>query len=190
MLTLRVLGALLMTLTAVLPARGATPPAMRYSPSGALVPPADYREWIYLSSGLDMSYAPGAAADGHSEFDNVFVNPAAWAAFKASGHWPDGTMFVLELRAASGEDALLKKGLYQTEGVAGVEMHVRDDARFEGGWAFFAFDGNAPATALPRTERCYACHEAHGAVDTTFTQFYPTARPIAVKAGTFLKRDP
>ena len=27
--------------------------------------------------------------------------------------------------------------------------------------------------------------QTHGAVDTTFTQFYPTAKPIAVKSGTY-----
>ena len=26
---------------------------------------------------------------------------------------------------------------------------------------------------------CYTCHEQHGAVDTTFTQFYPAALDVA-----------
>ena len=41
---------------------------------------------------------------------------------------------------------------------------------------------------IPRTATCYACHEAHGAVDTTFTQFYPVARAVAARAGTLLDR--
>lgn len=153
--------------------------------TGLMTPPADYREWIYLSSGFDMSYAPAAAASGHSEFDNVFVDPVAWRAYKTTGHWPDGTRFVLELREATGADALLKAGRYQSDAVSGIEMHVRDDARFAGGWAFYTFEGSAPAAPLPRSEHCYACHEAHGAVDTTFTQFYPVAKAIAVRAGTY-----
>jgi len=32
---------------------------------------------------------------------------------------------------------------------------------------------------IPRTASCYSCHAAHGAVDTTFVQFYPTLLPIA-----------
>ena len=48
--------------------------------------------------------------------------------------------------------------------------------------------GGAPAKMIPYSAGCYACHEAHGAVDTSFTQFYPTAKPIAVKAGTYLDR--
>jgi len=42
-----------------------------------------------------------------------------------------------------------------------------------------------PAVLLPATADCYACHKEHGAVDTTFTQFYPTAKAIAVAKGTF-----
>jgi hypothetical protein len=163
-------------------------PAPQPREAGLMAPPADYREWIYLSSGFDMSYAPAAAQSEHPEFDNVFVDPVAWRAFKATGHWPDGTKFVLELREATGADALLKAGRYQSDAVTGIEMHVRDDRRFEGGWAFFSFEGTAAAAPLPRSERCYACHEAHGAVDTTFTQFYPVAKAIARREGTYRPR--
>ncbi|HUO80258.1 MAG TPA: cytochrome P460 family protein [Steroidobacteraceae bacterium] len=157
----------------------------RYTPDGALIPPSDYREWVYLSSGLDMSYSEQPAAMGHSMFDNVFVSPAAWAEFKRSGHWPDKTMFVMEARLASSKGSINKHGQFQTEELMGLEVHVRDEARFKGGWGFFVLSGTAPAQVLPSSAACYACHAAHGAVDSTFTQFYPTARPIAVKAGTF-----
>ena len=159
--------------------------AARFTADGALRPPANYREWIYLSSGLDMSYSEGASMAGHSMFDNVFVDPAAWVTFKRTGHWPDGTMFVMEARAASSKGSINKQGHYQTEDLMATEVHVRDDVRFKGGWGFFALAGDAPARVLPSSAECYACHLAHGAVDTTFTQFYPTAKAIAVKAGTF-----
>ena len=31
---------------------------------------------------------------------------------------------------------------------------------------------------------CYSCHEQHGAVDTTFVQFYPTLINLAQQKGT------
>ena len=157
----------------------------RYTPAGELILPTDYREWVYLSTGLGMNYSEAAAAMDHSMFDNVFVEPTAWASFKRTGHWPDKTVFMLEVRGASSKGSILKHGQYQTEERMGLEAHVRDEARFKGGWGFFAFGGEAPATQLPTAAPCYSCHQAHGAVDTTFTQFYPTAKPIAVKAGTF-----
>ena len=52
--------------------------APRYTADGRLEPPLDYREWIFLSSGIDMSYNPRAMAMNRSMFDNVFVNPEAY----------------------------------------------------------------------------------------------------------------
>ena len=161
------------------------PSGPRYTPDGALVPPPDYREWVFLSSGLDMSYSERASMMDHSMFDNVFVDPASWAAFRRTGHWPDKTMLVLEIRGASSKGSINQQGHFQTTELMGVEVHVRDESRFKGGWGFFVVNGTGPATLLPASADCYACHQAHGAVDTTFVQFYPTAKPIAVQAGTF-----
>jgi hypothetical protein len=33
--------------------------------------------------------------------------------------------------------------------------------------------------AVLQGARCYSCHAEHGAVDTTFVQFYPTILPVA-----------
>ena len=41
----------------------------RYAASGDMLPLTHYREWIYLSSGVDMSYSPKPA--GMTMFDNV-----------------------------------------------------------------------------------------------------------------------
>jgi hypothetical protein len=164
--------------------------APAYTASGELIPPADYREWIFLSSGLDMSYAAEASAQGASKthaFDNVFVDPASWAEFKKTGRWPDKTMFVLEARVGGGEASINKAGQFQTERVAAVELHVRDDARFKGGWGFFA-TGGMPAALIPYEASCYSCHQDHGATQSTFTQFYPTAKSIAQKAGNYAER--
>ena len=159
-----------------------------YNAKGDLVPPTDYREWVYLTTGIDMSYAVTPSMMDHSMFDNVFVDPASWAVFKKTGHWPDKSMFVLEIRRADSKGSINKHGQFQTEDVLAVELHVRDEARFKGGWAFFRAEGAAPAKQVPYDAECYSCHLAHGAVDTTFTQFYPTAKPIAVKAGTYQER--
>jgi hypothetical protein len=177
----------------LLTAAGDDADSPRYSASGALAFPQNYREWVYLSSGLDMSYSAQAATMDHSTmdhsmFDNVFVNPAAWAAFKQSGHWPDKTVFAMEIRLAGTRGSINQAGHYQTEERMGVEFHVHDESRFKGGWAFFATDGTQSAEILPESATCTACHQAHGAVDSTFTQFYPTAKPVAVKAGTFQER--
>jgi len=160
----------------------------QYTAQGALIPPSDYREWVFLSAGLDMSYTDDPAMQGHSMFDNVFVDSRSWAAFKRTGHWPDKSMFALETRGATTRGSINKHGQYQTGDLTGLEFHVHDEARFKGGWGFFAGNSTDPEPQLPLSAPCYECHRVHGAVDTTFTQFYPTAKPIAIKAGTY--REP
>ena len=147
-----------------------------YTADGRLDFPKAYRRWIYLSSGMDMSYVPGATP-GRSAFDNVFVNPEAYEAFLTSGTWPDKTVLVLEVRRADQSGSINKNGHYQSD-VLHTEVHVRDVARL-GGWGFFGFGDDAPAVMIARSADCYSCHLDHGAVDTTFVQFYPTLLPMA-----------
>lgn len=153
---------------------------LQYTDSGALLVPA-YREWVFMSSGIDMSYTDKAVSNGASVFDNVFVDPASWASFKQTGRWPDKAVFALENRGARSKGSINRLGHFQTEKLMGLEFHVRDEARFKGRWAFFASNGDGTASLVPATASCYSCHLAHGTLQTTFTQFYPTAEAIAEK---------
>ncbi|PYT88057.1 MAG: cytochrome P460 [Acidobacteria bacterium] len=181
------LWVLAMTLAAV------TPPASSnketsanspvYTPDGNLKFPPQYREWVYLTSGVDMSYSPNMNMD-HSMFDNVFVNPEAYKAFLQTGTWPDKTMLVLEARMAGSKTSINKNGHFQTAEIMGREVHLKDEARFPGKWAFFNVEDGVTGKLLPKEMNCYSCHEQHAAVDTTFVQFYPTLLEIAKKKNT------
>jgi len=155
-----------------------------YTEDGRLLFPANYREWVYLTSGIDMSYSPNAMGMDHSMFDNVFVNPDAYKAFLQTGTWPDKTMLVLEVRVAGSNASINKRGHYQTSDTMGREVHVKDESRFAGKWAFFGFETDSPSKQVPKEASCYSCHEQHAAVDTTFVQFYPTLIELAKKKGT------
>ena len=149
----------------------------RYATDGQLTLPRDYREWVFLSSGLGMTYQSMPRHDGpkHEDqaFTNVFVNPTAYRSFLATGKWPDKTMLVLEVRESASQGSINKGGSYQSDLLA-IESEVKDTAKFPGtGWAFFAFGKSNTGKLLPRTEDCYACHRDHAAVDNTFVQFYP-----------------
>lgn len=158
---------------------------IRFRSTGELDFPAGYREWVFLSSGLGMTYGPAQAAEGMPpRFDNVFVNPAAYRSFLATGRWPDQTIFVLEIRAAEANVSINNGGRTQGELIA-VEAAVKDEARFPERWAYFAFPADhSAARALPRTASCFRCHAANGAVDNTFVQFYPLLREAAREKGT------
>ena len=144
--------------------------------------PENYRQWVYLTTGFDMSYNPAMSMDHHM-FDNVFVNPEAYKAFVETGTWPDKTVLVLEIRNSATKLSINKDGRVQTDGGVG-EIHVKDSSR--GGWAFYGFaKGTTEGTLIPKTENCYSCHDQNGAVDSTFVQFYPTLIDTAKSKGTF-----
>ena len=75
--------------------------------------PEGYREWVYLTSGFDMSYNPAMQMDNHHMFDNVFVNPEAYKTFVDTGTWPDKTILVLEVREAQGKGSINQSGNFQ-----------------------------------------------------------------------------
>lgn len=168
-------AALTVTLVAHAQPKGKTSP-ISYTADGKLVFPADYRTWVYLSSGMDMAYTDAPSGANQHMFDNVFVNREAYESFQKTGTWPDKTIFMLEVRPAQGRGSINKSGNFQAPIVAGMEAHVKDTTRFKSGWAFFPFgSGKVEASsALPQDSACNTCHEQHGAVDTTFVQFYPT----------------
>ena len=158
----------------------------RFGAENELARPDNYREWIYLSSGIGMSYNPAANSAGSANppFDNVFVTPSAYRSFLQTGTWPEKTMFVLELRRSASEGSINRAGRFQQQ-VIGIEVEVKDSSRFPGKWGFYEFGRAASAKPLPTTASCYSCHAQNGAVDNTFVQFYPTLIDIAQQKGTF-----
>src|SRR6516162_7501465 len=92
---------------------------LQYTKDGQMKFPEDYRQWVYLTTGFDMSYNPAMQMDHHM-FDNVFVNPEAYKAFMATGKWPDKTTFVLEARRAMDKGSINQRGNYQGSDVMGL----------------------------------------------------------------------
>ena len=172
--------------TAALLKSAPKPPASgpEYTSDDQLKLPENYRQWVYLTTGFDMSYSANAMLMDHHMFDNVFVNPESYKAFLETGTWPDKTMLVLEVRKAEGKGSINQRGNFQGTELMGLEVHVKDEARFRGKWAFFPFDGVKTSKMIPTNMECYTCHSLHAAVDTTFVQFYPTLLPIAQSKGT------
>lgn len=160
-----------------------------FTAEGEAMQPTGYRQWVYVGTPLTPNALNGGEAP-FPEFHNVYVEPSAFAAFEATGEWPEGTQIVKELvtvrdndNAGNGSSAEVSGiGYFQGE-FAGLELTVKDTARFPnepGGWAYFSFGHNAPpyaasAKAFP-AEACNSCHEANAATDFVFTQFYPVLR--------------
>ena len=157
-----------------------------FSAAGEFSRPQNYREWIYLTSGIGMNYGSDTES-AQPAFDNVFVKPEAYRVFVNTGQWPEKTVFVLEVRRSESHGSINRAGRFQTD-VLAVEATVKDSARYPEGWAYFAFgSGDAlleKTKSFPQKSACNQCHRANAAVENTFVQFYPTLLEIAKAKGT------
>jgi len=155
----------------------------QFTKDGKLLRPQGYRRWVYVSSGFGMSY--NQSASGAQSFTNVFVAPAAYDYFVANGKWPDKTMFVLEIYGSTSRGSINKHGSYQTD-FEGLDVEVKDEARFADKWAYFNFDGtgNTASAITPSRNDCWKCHDQNAAVEHSFVQFYPELLEIARAKGT------
>jgi len=146
--------------------------------------PEGFREWVFLGAPLTPNGLNGGQA-GFPEFHHVYIEPGAYAKYRRTGEFPDGTTIVKEL-------VLLKDGQHQdgsrdeasgrgffADRFAGIDMMVKDSRRFPetNGWGFFNFGHHEPpyaekAAAAPE-ESCAFCHTANATHDMVFTKFYP-----------------
>jgi hypothetical protein len=159
-------------------------PGPQFAADGKLVRPEGYRRWVYVSSGLGMSYSQ-KASDSMQMFTNVFVNPVSYDYYLQHGTWPDKTIFVLELYGSTSQGSINKHGNYQKD-FMGLDVEVKDEKRFADKWAYFGFNsGEKIASAsTPGQNGCWQCHEQNAAVEHSFVQFYPELLKVAKEKGT------
>ena len=140
-----------------------------YTADKKLALPANYREWVFLSSGFGMNYSNSGGS--HPMFTNVYVSPAAYQGFKSDGKWPNGSQFIVEIYSPA-QGSINKSGYFQDE-FKGLDVEVKDSSQ-EHEWSYYNFSpGEKTAEALGGGA-CNTCHSEHAAVEHTFVQFYPT----------------
>lgn len=153
-------------------------PGPVYTADGALLPPQSYREWMFVGSNLDMGYSE-AKAPKRSAFHNIYIQREAYREYAATGRFPDRTILVMEQVSAGTNASINKRGKFEDE-FLGIEVALKDESRFPEKWAYFNFIGEGgkalPAARAQPKERCWACHNEHGAADNVFVQFYPVLR--------------
>lgn len=153
-----------------------------YDDNGNLVRPRGYRSWVAVASSLGVSYNENVRRSGPGSFQNIYMEPGAYRAYRETGKFPEGTMFVLaihEARNSDSEETLAKDGFYQGKLVR-MEVAVKNSDRYDVGWAYYDFGGPVggykDTSAAVSSDNCYACHVKHAADDNVFVQFYPVLR--------------
>jgi hypothetical protein len=158
---------------------------------GKLFQPKDFREWVFIGAPL----TPNGLNDGKAnfpEFHNVYVQPAAFKAYRATGKWPEGTMMVKELQLVGGKAEFPDGSRYEPSGrgyfpgaVNGLDVAVKDSKRFKesNNWGYFNFNHSAPpylaSTGAKPIGECAGCHIANADEDMVYVSLYkPILDPL------------
>jgi hypothetical protein len=147
--------------------------------NGELERPTDYRSWVYVGTPLTPNDLNNGKA-AFPEFHNVYIDPVSYKHYKKTGKWREGTILVKELVSVGTKSASSGNGYFMGEFI-GLEATIKSKKHFSeapGNWAYFSFtnptEGTLADTGKPfKTEQCNFCHEASGADDFVFTQYYP-----------------
>src|ERR1700761_9221075 len=154
-----------------------------YTPSGDLILPKNFHEWVYVGSPL----TPNALNAGHAnfpEFHNVYIEPGSYAIYLKTNVFPEGTIFFKELQLtlpgenADGSRTEPSGRGYFPGAFNGADVTVKDSKRYAdtGGWGYYNFNHHepkAPTAKLKAKEECGYCHMAKAKKDEVWTQFYP-----------------
>ena len=150
----------------------------KFTKDNELLRPRDYREWVFVGAPV----TPNDMNDGNPafpEFHNVYIDPASWAHWKATGEFRNGTVIVKELVSVGSKEAASGNGYFPGE-FNGIAAMVKDTERFDTrpeSWAFFGFESyEARKGILQDDASCSGCHKANAAEDMVFTQYYPVLR--------------
>lgn len=168
-------------------AAGGTAARPRYLPEytadGELILPKNFEEWVYVGSPLTPNALNGGKAN-FPEFHNVYIEPGAYASYKKTNVFPEGTIFFKELQLtlpAQNPDGSRTEPSgrgYFPGHLNGADVTVKDTKRYAatGGWGYFNFNHHepkAPTAKLKPKEECAYCHMASAKKDEVWTQFYP-----------------
>jgi tetratricopeptide (TPR) repeat protein len=160
-------------------------PAAQFEGKDTLLRPEGHREWVFVGSSLGLRYDEGKKEPQQLEYKNVYIDPAAYRAYKETGTFPQGTVLVLETAAGEEKKGPGLRGSFQKE-FTGLSAAVKDKDRFPDGWAYFSFSegpGKTKDKARPaKKAACYDCHREKGADDNVFTQFYPVLKAARARA--------
>ena len=111
----------------------------------------------------------------------VYINPEAFAAFKAGQPLPDGTMLVLEQRpaklGADGQPALNSEGHFTPDGpIAMVAIQQKKkgwgadipETIRNGDWEYAVYDIDGKLRTSANVQPCFTCHKPREKDDFTF----------------------
>ena len=132
--------------------------------------PADFQHW-YLVNSMLVTKEPnktGLKTGVHL----IYMNPVGFDRLKRGGStpYPDGSVFVDDVRLVSEDD-----GTYQQGGHKFITVMIKDSKKYAstGGWGFQAWAGgdSTKPIATDPVKQCFNCHVPQKAQDFTFSKY-------------------
>jgi hypothetical protein len=145
----------------------------RFDATGRLHIPIDMDEWVFIGSSLGMGYSQeNFDPDSPGMFQVARMEPQAYAAFKNTGKFADGTMIALHFYGSENEISNNRAG-YVMGDLHFAEIHYKDSERFPDGFNFYNLNnGDLLASEVELPNDCVDCHKRDGAYEGVFVQFY------------------
>ena len=160
-------------------ARGGVAQAHVVDARGNLRVPENYRT-LYQALGTWAIAAD--TGRGSKEMHEVYASPGAIAAYRAAGHFPDGTVLVKEVFGTS-TTGMTTGTVSHAARLKGWFVMVRDskntrrgNSLWGDGWGWSWFDADKPlkTTSTNYKTDCQGCHVPARATDWIYTSGYPT----------------
>lgn len=149
--------------------------------TGNMRVPGDYRTAYQMLGTWAVAADNGPGSKG---IHVVYASPGAVAAYRKSGHFPDGTVLIKEVFKTS-TNAMTTGTVSSAGTLDGWFVMVKDDVgRFPqnklwgDGWGWAWFDASAPdkSTSKDYKNDCQACHVPAKSSDWIYTNGYPSLR--------------
>ncbi len=140
------------------------------SPEDGLKIPADFQHG-YLANSMLVTKEPnntGLITGVHL----IYVNPVGFDRLKRGGStpYPDGTVFVDDVRQFSVDDGAYHQGARKF-----LTVMVKDSKKYAstGGWGFQAWPGGDPTKPIvdDSQKKCFGCHVPEKANDYVFSAY-------------------
>jgi hypothetical protein len=136
----------------------------------ALEIPAGFQHWYFVNSMIITKDSPSfSAIDG---LHHIYVNDIGLPRLMKGGSmpYPDGTMFVDDVREVSLVDGAFLQGARKA-----IPVMLKDSKKYAstGGWGFQAWAGGDPKKPLvtDAVKGCFECHVPQKANDYTFSTY-------------------
>lgn len=129
--------------------------------------PDNFRNWVHVKSALIDEKHP--LFESFGGIHHIYANSQAFEALKENTAYPNGAMFVFDLRASSPYVGGINEGKRRR-----IDVMQRDQKKFKdtGGWGYGSFSGDTQNLIKQNAnEKCFSCHLAQEKNHYVFSKF-------------------